>query len=68
MTVQIMAQPSLHDGALSGLLLVSDEQVGPAKKGWFGPPTPVVIKGDLPIIVTTPTGKRITISVRNVQG
>lgn len=34
-TVQIMAQPSLHDGVLKGLLFVSDEQVAPAESGWF---------------------------------
>ncbi|KVF80069.1 MULTISPECIES: hypothetical protein [Burkholderia cepacia complex] len=66
-TVQIMAQPSLHDGVLNGLLIVSDEKVGPGEKGWFGPPAPVVIKRDLPLIVTTPTGKRVTMIVRDIQ-
>ncbi|KAH0416434.1 hypothetical protein KCU90_g13645, partial [Aureobasidium melanogenum] len=66
-TVQIMAQPSLHDGALKGLLFVSDEKADPSEKGWFGPPAPVVIQSDLPVVVTTPTGKRVTMIVRNIQ-
>ncbi|MEZ0605713.1 hypothetical protein ACAX43_26625 [Paraburkholderia sp. IW21] len=66
-TVQIMAQPSLHDGVLNGLLFVSDKKVSPSEKGWFGPPTSVVIRSDLPLIVTTPTGKRVTMIVRNIQ-
>ncbi|WP_042974552.1 hypothetical protein [Burkholderia sp. AU4i] len=66
-TVQIMAQHSLHDDALEGLLFVSDEKVSPSEKGWFGPQAPVVVKRDLPLILTTPTGKRATLIVRNIQ-